>query len=204
MLKLCSKRSFANLICITGNTSCGKSSVSKILRISFGIPVFDSDAAVRDIYKNDTHIICIAKKILPEIVVGNQINKKILTNSILNQTNNSVVFVENVREAVLIKLNTFTKSRQRLRFIAAEIPLLFELGWHKMCHKTIMVQTSDKIREKRFAAKGGNILNFTLFEKRQVPQHKKGALSDFRINNNLSQTNLYRQIYITLKKIQNH
>src|SRR5689334_14514239 len=67
---------------LTGGIGSGKSVVAEIFRV-LGIPVFDADAAAKEIMENDAQLISnIQKEFGEETYTNNKLNRKILAGKV--------------------------------------------------------------------------------------------------------------------------
>ena len=99
-----------------------------------------------------------------------------------------------VLERVQKLINRYQED-ENIKVIVLDMPLLFEVGWHKKCDKIIFIDCNEKIRAKRVK----NTHNFDenelkLREKFQFSLDNKRKLSDNTINNSAGLPELRKQI----------
>ena len=76
-----------------------------------------------------------------------------------------------------------------------DVPLLFESGWHRMMHKTIVVAAEDAVRVARICARDGCTAEEALARIRnQMPQQQKCRMADYILVNDGTVENLYRSV----------
>lgn len=144
------------IIGITGNIGSGKTTVSNFLKKS--MYVFNSDDYVKELSKS--------KKIISSIL--QQFPKAKSSNGGLDITKLREIVFSNYRinikilediyhPYVLKKINSiiFFNKLFRKKFIALEVPLLFETGLNKVCHKIIITVCSEKTQKERVLAREG-------------------------------------------------
>ena len=88
---------------ILGNIGSGKSYVAN----NFGYPVFDADHEVGILYKRNRKIFLKLKKILPKNVKSFPVEKKEITEAILQKKGNLEKIIKVVHTEVRKKLNFF-------------------------------------------------------------------------------------------------
>ena len=92
---------------ILGNIGSGKSYVANNL----GYPVFDADYEVTKLYKKNKKIFLKLKKILPQNIKSFPIEKKEITEAILEKKNNLKKIINIVHTEVRNKMNFFLKKK---------------------------------------------------------------------------------------------
>ena len=96
-------------IAIVGGIGSGKSYVAKLL----GFPVFDADAAVSKIYKNNSKCFMRIKRKMPKFIKSYPINKSEISKAILSNKNNLKKITKTVHPFVRLKMLSFIKKIQR-------------------------------------------------------------------------------------------
>ena len=92
---------------ILGNIGSGKSYVANNL----GFPVFDADYEVTKLYKKNKKIFLKLKKILPKNIKSFPIEKKEITEAILQKKGNLKKIIKIVHTEVRKKMNLFFKKK---------------------------------------------------------------------------------------------
>ena len=93
---------------ILGDIGSGKSYVANNL----GFPVFDADYEVAKLYKKNKKIFLKLKKILPKNIKSFPIEKKEITEAILEKKGNLKKIIEIVHTEVRKKMNLFFKKNK--------------------------------------------------------------------------------------------
>ena len=167
-------------IAITGNLASGKSTVSCILQ-EYGAYVVDADEIVHSLLSSNTPIREKVIKLLgPEIVVGNKIDRKKITEIVFSDfeklTSLEKILHPTVKQEIDRRFN-LVKNNPSYKMFVAEVPLLYEAGMEKDFDLVIAVIADEKIARQRFTG--------THFEKRHGRQQKdKASSADFVITNN--------------------
>ena len=107
---------------ILGDIGSGKSYVANNL----GFPVFDADYEVAKLYKKNKKIFLKLKKILPKNIKSFPIEKKEITEAILEKKGNLKKIIEIVHTEVRKKMNLFFKKNKSKKFVVLDVPLLLE------------------------------------------------------------------------------
>ena len=98
---------------ILGDIGSGKSYVAQ----NFGYPVFNADDEVAKLYQQNKNIFNKLRKKLPKYVFSFPIEKKEISNAILNNENNLNKIVKIVHYEIRKKLNSFSERNFRSKFV---------------------------------------------------------------------------------------
>ena len=130
---------------ILGDIGSGKSYVSKI----FGYPVFNADQEVSQLYKKDKKIFLKLKKKLPNFIYQFPIEKKEISEAILDNEKNLREIVKIIHFEVRKKMNIFLKRNKKKRIVILDIPLLLENKINKKNDILVFVESKKKEILKR-------------------------------------------------------
>jgi len=162
----------------------GKSTTASMFAAA-GIPVFDSDAIVHDLYAKGGAAVKPVSEAFPEILDNGSISRSSLSRSL---TDNPAGFE---------KLNRIVHplvAEERSRFLDAahadgaelvvfDIPLLFETGGHDLVDGVLVVTAPAAIQRERVLGRTGMTEEkFASILARQVPDAEKRARADFIID----------------------
>ncbi len=167
-------------IAITGNLASGKSTVARLLQ-EYGAYVVDADEIVHSLLSPNTPI---GKKVVellgPEIVVGNQIDRKKISELVFSDIKKlrslEKILHPAVKQEIDRRFNN-VKNNPSYKFFIAEVPLLYEAGMEKDFDRVIAVITDEEIARKRSTTH-----RFTERHARQYSS--KASRADFVITNN--------------------
>jgi dephospho-CoA kinase len=168
-------------IAITGNLASGKSTVGCILQ-EYGAYVVDADEIVHSLLSPNTPT---GKKVVellgPEIVVGNQIDRKKISEIVFSDFEKLRSLEKILHPAVKQEIDrrfNHVKNNPSYKFFVAEVPLLYEAGMEKDFDLVIAVVADIEIARQRYPANKH-------FAERLARQDKdKTAKADFVITNN--------------------
>lgn len=170
------------VIGLTGSIAMGKSEVAKILR-TLNIPVFDADAAVHEIYENGVaaqHL----KKLCPEAIDGNNVDRKILSQHIAKNPDLLKSITAIIHPLVHQAERDFLQ-KQKSNIAVIDSPLILESGRAGDMDMIIVVSSSPETQKARALARPGMTEEkFQLILAKQMPDHEKRQWADFTIENN--------------------
>ena len=183
---------------ILGDIGSGKSYVAN----EFGYPVFNADKEVGQLYKKNKIIYYKLKKALPKYIHSFPIDKKEISNAILNNKNNLKKIIKIVHLEIRKKLNNFLKKNRHKRIVILDIPLLLENKINKK--KDILVYVQSKkldILKNLKKRKNFNKKLLKKFKAIQLPLNYKKKKSHFVIKNNFTKKSVNSGIKSILKEI---
>ena len=183
---------------ILGDIGSGKSYVAK----EFGYPVFNADIEVSKIYKKNKIIYNKLKKQLPKYIHSFPIDKKEISDAILNNKNNLKKIIKIVHLEIRKKLNTFLKKNKNKKIVILDIPLLLENKINQKKDILIFIQSNKVDVYKRLRKRDNfNIKLLNLFKSIQFSLSYKKKKSKFIIKNNFMKKTIKKEIKNILKKI---
>ena len=172
------------LIGLTGSVGMGKSETAKMFKQA-GIPVYDADAAVRELYAEGGAAVGAIGLAFPGTVKSGAVDRRALSDIVTKdkaalQRLEEIVhpLVRNIRRAFLEKTSTEGASLAVL-----DIPLLFEVGSEKDVDAVIVVSAPAKAQRARVMERPGMTEEkFAAILARQIPDSEKRAKADFVID----------------------
>ena len=183
---------------ILGNIGSGKSFVAK----NFNYPIFNADQEVAKIYKSDKKIFYKLNKILPKYITDFPVNKKKISEAILNNNINLIKIVKIVHKEIRKKLNIFLKKNKSKKIVILDIPLLLENKINRKKDILIFVDSKKKDILKRLKKrKNFNYKILNKFQSIQLPANIKKTKSQFIIKNDFKKKTVKVQINHILKNI---
>ena len=187
-------------IAIVGGIGSGKSYVAKLL----GFPVFDADAAVSKIYKNNSKCFMRIKRKMPKFIKSYPINKSEISKAILSNKNNLKKITKIVHPLVRLKMLSFIKKNKKSRAIVLDIPLYFENKINKKGDIIVFVDAKkSQINNQLKRRPKFNIKILKKFKEIQLPIQVKKRKSNFIIKNNFKNASLLKSVNILKKTILN-
>ena len=183
---------------ILGDIGSGKSYIAN----EFGYPVFNADFEVSKLYKKNKIIFTNLKKKLPKHIHSFPINKKEISNAILNNKNNLKKIVKIVHHEIRKKLHIFLKKNKEKKIIILDIPLLLENKINKKKDILIFVQSRKiDIYKKLKNRENFNLKLFKLFKSIQFSLNYKKKKSKFIIKNDFTKKTVKKEIKSILKRL---
>ena len=183
---------------ILGDIGSGKSYVAK----SFGYPVFNADAEVGKLYKEDRKIFNKLQKILPKYIHSFPISKIEISNAILTNESNLKKLIRVVHLEIRNQMNIFLKKNKHKKIVILDIPLLLENKINRKKDILIFVQSKKSEVLKRLKKrKNFNTILINKFRDIQLPLDYKKKKSNFIIKNNFTNKPVKKSIERVLKEI---
>jgi len=144
------------LIGLTGSIGMGKSTTAAMFREA-GVPVYDADAAVRDLYDEGGAAVGPVGAAFPGVVKDGKVDREALRQAVLG------------KPEALKRLNAIVHplvGRDRGSFFEAataagadmavlDIPLLFETGGHANMDAVVVVSAPENLQRERVLARPG-------------------------------------------------
>jgi len=173
-------------LAVVGDIGCGKSYVAKL----FGYPVFNADIEVSKLYKKNKRCYYQLKKALPKYIKSFPINKKKLSEAVVDSDINFKKIIKIVHPKIRLQMDYFIKKNKNKKFIVLDIPLLIENKINKKNDIIIFIDPKKKEMKKRLKERyKKNYKILKKFKKFQLPVEIKRAKSDFIIKNNFTRNN---------------
>lgn len=191
------------VIGLTGGIAVGKSEVAKIFR-KHNIPVFDADAAVREIYQNGVGAKYLQSKFPSAIIEGSVDRKKL--SEIIAAHPSRLTDIENIIHPLVRQAESDFLSRARSNdegVVIIDSPLLIETNHYKEMDATILVDASSELQTKRAMLRPNMTEEkLALIMAKQMTSNEKRKLSNFIIENNGSLKKLETQTAAIIAKIR--
>ena len=172
---------------LTGSIAMGKSETARMFAAR-GIPVFDSDAVVHELYASGGTAVEPLRVLVPEAVVAGGIDRGRLAALVQADPQLLGKIEAVVHPLVRNRQKTFlATSAQNSDLAVLDIPLLFETGRQHEVDVVIVVSADPLLQRTRALARPGMTpekLDFIL--SRQVPDGEKRARADYVIDTSVS------------------
>lgn len=188
---------------LTGSIAMGKSETARMFA-KLGVPVFDSDAAVHQLYGKGGEAVEAIQSMAPDAVSEGGVDRRHLAS--LVQADGTLL--KRLEAAV----HPLVKSRQEKFLKQAEangaaiavldIPLLFETGREKDVDVVIVVSAAPELQRARALARPGMTEEkLTFILSKQVPDADKRARADYVIDTSVSLAQTQSQVERVLNEI---
>jgi dephospho-CoA kinase len=191
------------IIGLTGSVAMGKSEVAKIF-VSAGIPVFDSDAAVHELYAS-TQGIDIVRQLIPDAIVHGRVDRQVISKHLLANPKLLKELEKKVHAEIRQRREAFLdhEREQGRACVALDIPLLFETGADKEVEVVVVVSSTPEIQRTRALQRPGmGPEKFKMILDRQMPDLEKRNRADFVIENNGSLDDLRNSVQSMITELK--
>ena len=187
---------------LTGSIAAGKSEVAKLFS-SAGIPVFDSDAEVHELYaeKSTTDLI---GKTFPDVIVNGSIDRQRLGQHVLESPEELKKLESLIHPLVKRSRERFICHwrKQNCPLVILDIPLLYETGEDQKLDYVVVVSANEEIQRNRAMTRPGMTREkLASILARQLPDSEKSRRADFVIENSASLEHLRKQVDALSKKL---
>ena len=135
---------------LTGSIGMGKTRTTLMFK-SLGIPTFDSDKKVHDLFTNNNNLKSVIAKNFDGVVSNNIINRNLLGEIVFQNKKKRNELENIVHPLVRLERKKFTLNAIRNRFpiVLYDIPLLFETNSLKLYDYTVVVTAPKFLQDKR-------------------------------------------------------
>jgi dephospho-CoA kinase len=171
------------IIGLTGSIGMGKSETAKLFAKQ-GIPVFDADQVVHELYARGGNAVGPIGERFPEAVTTGRVDRAVLSRAVLEDPDALDALDRIVHPLVRERQATFldTARAAGADMVVLDIPLLFETRDRGSFDKIIVVSTAPDIQRERVLARPGMAIDkFEHILARQTPDAEKRAKADFVI-----------------------
>jgi dephospho-CoA kinase len=188
---------------LTGSIAMGKSEVGRILADE-GLPLFDSDKSVHDLY-NSAEGATLLKPIAPEAIHDGQVDRTRLSKIVLEDPAklNEIEAVVHAQIARRRDVFTATAERDGHAIVVFDVPLLFEKHLEKTVDITVVVSSPEtQQRQRALARPGMTAEKFEMILSRQMPDAEKRKRADYVIENSGTLADLAQRTRDVLNQIK--
>lgn len=171
------------IIGLTGGIGAGKSTLAKHLK-QIGIPVHSADQAIHSLFETDDEIQKQIRNMWPDVFVKGEIDRLLLRKRALSSPFGLSYLERILYPRLAEEQRKFLLRYQKLkvRFVALDVPLLFEVGLDRFCDVVILASSPSRIRKKRvLKRKGMTPAQFKTFENSQMTEGERKKRADFVI-----------------------
>ena len=161
------------IIGLTGSIGMGKTATAEMFRAE-GIPVFDADAAVHELYSGPAA--AKIETVFPGTRVDGKIDREKLSRHVVGNADAMRRLEEIVHPLVRAAENGFLRDAHRAgkRVVVLDIPLLLETGAEERCDIVVVVSAPAEVQRKRVLERPGMTAEkFEAILAKQMPDAEK-------------------------------
>ncbi|MBZ0217773.1 MAG: dephospho-CoA kinase [Fimbriimonadaceae bacterium] len=191
------------IIGLTGSIGAGKSTTGAMFA-AHGIPVYDADAAVHDLYRDQDAVAQIERR-FPGVAVDGVIDREKLSAAVLHEPGELRDLERMVHPLVhRAELDFLAKSfAQGHRFVVLEVPLLLETGGAARCDLVVTTLVSEDTQRDRVLARAGMTHEkFAKIRDKQMPMTEKKSRAHFWVDTEYGLDCAKRQVADIVRAIQ--
>lgn len=167
---------------LTGSIGMGKSATAQMF-VDEGVPMFDADAAVHQLYKGDA--VPLIEQAFPGTAKDGAVDREKLSAAVLGNPE-ALKKLESLIHPLVGSLRAAFMEQARTNGAKAallDIPLLFETGDPSKFDAVIVVSAPPQVQRERVLARPGMTeQKFASILARQTPDSEKRARADFVID----------------------
>ncbi|MEP3524297.1 MAG: dephospho-CoA kinase [Hyphomicrobiales bacterium] len=170
---------------LTGSIGMGKSTTAQMFR-ACGVPVYDADQTVHDLYEGE--LLPVLEAAFPGVTIEGKIDRQRLSAKVVGNSAAMKKLESIVHPAVRLKEHAFLKTHKEAntRLVILDIPLLFETGGDERVDKIIVVTAPASIQRERVLSRPDMTLEkFEKILSRQMQDGEKRERADFIIDTSL-------------------
>ena len=166
-----------HLLGLTGSIGMGKSTTAQMFRDA-GIPVWDADAAVHELYAKDGAAVGPVGALVPDAVKDGAISRDALKAAIAKDPDLITRLEQIVHPLVALNRASFLAT-QDAPLMVFDIPLLFETGAEEWLDSVLVVTVPADVQKSRVLSRPGMTeQQFERLLSRQMPDAEKRNRAD--------------------------
>lgn len=172
------------IIGLTGSIGMGKSTIAKMFAEE-GVPVWDSDSAVHELYQNDNGLKSELSAVFGDVITDNHIDREKLSKSLSQDQSKFQKLNAIVHPAVAKDRQAFIAKylKDGAQMVLCDIPLLFETKSEGQLDIIIVVSAPADVQRQRVLARPNMTeAKLDLILSRQIPDAIKRQKADFIID----------------------
>ncbi len=178
----------AYVLALTGSIGMGKSATAAMFRAA-GVPVWDADAAVHEIYARGGKAVEPVRQRFPDAVVDGAVDRERLSAEVVGN-DAAIRDLEAIVHPLVGEHRAAFRARadaEGAEIVVVDVPLLFETGGEKKVDAVVVVSARpEQQRERVLARPGMSAAKFEAILARQTPDAEKRARADHVIDTSLT------------------
>ena len=182
----------------------GKSAVSEMIRRT-GVPVWDADAAVHELYRPGGKAVAPVGERFPEAIVDGGVDRDALSRQVLGN-NDAIKDLEHIVHPLVgeHRQSFFVQAEADGHdLVVVDVPLLFETGGNeRMDHVVVVSASAEQQRGRVLARPGMTAEKFEAILSRQVPDAEKRAGADDVIDTGTTLEETEKSVILLIEKLR--
>lgn len=160
------------VIGLTGSIGMGKSTTAQMF-VDAGIPVWDADGVVHQMYEKDGLASKAIAKAYPSVIVGGAVDRSKLR-ALISKTPTVLDHVQSMVHPLVAQHRADFLRNVSAAIVVLDIPLLFEIGADKDCDDVAVVYVPEDVQQSRVLGRGEMTkADFEMILSRQIPDANK-------------------------------
>ena len=191
------------VIGLTGGIGMGKSAAAERFA-SHGIPVFNADLCVHQLYEGEA--VAAIEAAFPGVARGGKIDRKLLSEKIAGSPQRLRQLEAIVHPMVVAAEIDFLIEQEDKgeKLAVLEIPLLFETGAEKRIDVTVVLSAPAELQRERLLARPGmSVDKLEHLLARQLPDAERRARADYVVDSGESLEDMHRALDKLIESLQN-
>ncbi|HIF08927.1 MAG TPA: dephospho-CoA kinase, partial [Sneathiellales bacterium] len=141
---------------MTGSIGMGKTETAHMFR-ALGVPVYDADQAVHDLYKKGGAGVDPIEQTFPGVCVDGAIDRERLSAQVMNDAAAFRKLEQIIHPLVRTDQKSFMAEliADHVPLVVLDVPLLFEGGGHAACDRVVVVSAPAAVQRQRVLARPG-------------------------------------------------
>ena len=185
---------------LTGSIGMGKSTTAKMFEEA-GIPVWDADAKVHQLYNGDTPVVQQIADIFPDAVENKTVNRETLKDLISKDKSVLQRLEKIVQPIITVSRNNFIANANN-DIVVIDHPLLLESQSDAYCDAILVVSIDAETQRDRVLSRGSmDAETLDVILAKQIPNAEKCKRADYIIETKTLEA-ARAQVQIVIKKIR--
>lgn len=181
---------------LTGSIGMGKTETAKMF-VQLGVPVFDADAAVHELYDAGGAAVAPVEKEFPGVTVDGAIDRQLLGQQVLSDPEAIARLEAIVHPLVSQARQQFLRNavRDGADLVVLDIPLLFETGGQDAVDKIVVVSAPADVQRRRVLERDGMTPDkFDTILAKQMPDEEKRRRADYVVMTDKGLEDAFEQV----------
>lgn len=167
---------------LTGSIGMGKSTTAKLF-MEAGVPVYDADAAVHQLYEGEA--VPAIEAAFPGTTANGKVDRAKLSARVVHDPAAMRQLEQIVHPMLGVSRQKFFADAEAARapIVVVDVPLLYETGGEKRVDAVVVVTTSPELQRERVLARGTmDAAKLDAIIAKQMPDAEKRKRADFIVD----------------------